>query len=59
MAYMCLHGYGECDGCGYCTPPVRCPVCGEEVGEQLYSKDGGIIGCDQCIDIIDIENFEE
>lgn len=18
MAYMCLHGYGECDGCGRC-----------------------------------------
>lgn len=19
MAYMCLHGYGECDSCGYCS----------------------------------------
>jgi hypothetical protein len=21
MAYMCTKGYGECDGCGYCTEP--------------------------------------
>lgn len=19
MAYMCIKGFGECDGCGYCT----------------------------------------
>ena len=22
MAYMCRLGYGECDGCGYCTEGI-------------------------------------
>ena len=30
MAYMCVKGFGECDGCGYCTEET------EETYEEEY-----------------------
>lgn len=29
----------------------RCPECGEEC-EELYVKDGLVIGCDQCMEAV-------
>lgn len=60
MAYMCKLGYGECDACGKCVlkESVKCPVCGFEP-EKLYSSDGAIIGCDRCIEVIDVEDYEQ
>lgn len=59
MAFMCLYGYGECDACGRCEKTILCPICGEEVTEHLFRRDGEIVGCDQCIDIVDVEDYEE
>ena len=60
MAYMCLYGNGECDACGRCVlKRAKCPVCGEEPESHLYSSDGAIIGCDQCIDTVDVDEYEE
>ena len=33
-------------------PPIYCPFCGEEC-EKFYKRDGEVIGCDMCIDIVD------
>ncbi len=41
----------------YEMTPFYCPVCGEEVYEVVYKRDGIIIGCDQCID--ETEFWEE
>lgn len=30
MAYMCRHGFGECDACGWCCP---------EEEEEIYTED--------------------
>ena len=60
MAYMCEYGGGECDGCGRCVLKViKCPVCGEEPESQLYRCDGEIIGCDRCVETVDVEDYEE
>lgn len=34
-----------------------CPVCGEEC-EKYYILDGDIVGCDMCIDEVDVTNDE-
>lgn len=56
MAYHCIRGKGECDGCMDCRPepePIYCDICGAEV-EYLYKDiNGDVVGCDQCIRKID------
>ena len=56
MAYRCVQGYGECNGCMKCNPDPHyyCPVCGEEVYETVFvANDGTILGCDNCAQIKD------
>ena len=51
MAYRCVQGYGECNGCMKCNPDPHyyCPVCGEEDYEPVFgANDGTRLGCDNC-----------
>ena len=59
MAYPCkLSGVGECDGCGKCNKArYICPVCESEEPKKLYEKDGEIIGCSDCIEVVDGEDY--
>lgn len=61
MAYTCvLTGCGECDGCGECRKPkFVCPVCDAEEPEKLYKRDGDIIGCSDCVEEVDSEDYLE
>jgi hypothetical protein len=36
-----------------------CPVCGEECDEFYRDKDGDILGCENCIDIVDSYVLED
>jgi len=38
--------------------PYYCPICGEEVENGVYKLDDEIIGCDQCIKFVPVENIE-
>jgi hypothetical protein len=54
MAYRCVNGNHECDGCGRCKKEKSyyCPICGEEVYETVFvSNDGEVIGCENCAQI--------
>lgn len=54
MAYHCVRGPGECDGCGECSKSKTyyCPVCGEAVFEVVYVDDlGTVLGCENCAQI--------
>ena len=61
MAYTCvLSGVGECDGCGECLKPkFVCPIGDAGEPEKLYKKDGVIIGCSDCIEEVDSEDYLE
>lgn len=54
MAYLCIrNGRVECDCCGECRGggedgPV-CPVCGSPEAREVYTLNGDIIGCDECL----------
>lgn len=62
MAYMCVrHSGKECDCCHECRggeqeeeKVLECPVCGSSTCDYLYKQDGSVIGCDDCIDRVDI-----
>ena len=61
MAYQCIRGGGECDGCGECQekPPI-CPICGEPVHETVYKNaEGDVVGCENCIERCDPEELFE
>lgn len=54
MAFRCVKGRGECNGCMDCKPEVHyyCPICGEEVYETVFvDNDGDVIGCENCAEI--------
>ncbi len=39
-------------GCpGNTDAPPRCPICGAEFPEALYSRDGEVIACDSCVEV--------
>jgi len=61
MAYTCtLTGCGECDGCGECNKAkYDCPMCGAKEPEKLYKRDGEYIGCSDCIEEVDGEDYLE
>lgn len=51
MGYICIKGYGECDGCMACNPEPHyyCPICGKEVYETVFVDNSGeVIGCENC-----------
>lgn len=59
MAYMCVNGNRECNGCLECKKEwsqekTFCPVCDWELekGEKMYKDiDGNYVGCQHCIEI--------
>ena len=38
--------------------PIKCPVCNQEC-ETFYKKHGEILGCDMCVDIVDVWEHQE
>lgn len=38
MAYMCILGHGECDGCMECYPKPTCKHCGKVLTDDEYSE---------------------
>lgn len=40
------------------TVPV-CPICGEETDTLYADKDGEIVGCDNCVHMVDAWDWEE
>ena len=48
----CKYVERECGNCGQCATEklYYCPVCGNEVYENVYQSNGIIVGCDQCIE---------
>ena len=61
MALACVSGGKECNGCMGCQPeptPFYCPVCNEEVEEMVYKIDSEIIGCDACVEAVDVADIE-
>ena len=54
MAFMCVNGKNECDGCMSCKPEPHyyCPVCGGECFETVFvNNEGEVIGCEKCAEI--------
>ena len=63
MAYRCVKNtYKECDGCMACRSNkiYYCPCCGNEVYETVYvDMHYDVIGCDQCVHPMDLEEVME
>ena len=62
MAYQCVRGGGECDGCQACMPEEKkvCPICGYDDVSRYYvnSNTGDVVGCDECIsEVKDLEDL--
>lgn len=59
MAYMCVNGNRECNGCLGCKKEwsqerTFCPVCDWELekGEKMYKDiDNNCVGCQHCMTI--------
>lgn len=55
MAYQCVRGGGECDGCGGCAPkPVMVDYNGVPIyeGEEYYDFDGEIVAEESLMDYV-------
>ena len=61
MAYCCvLTGIGECYGCGECKKAkFVCPICDAEEPKKLYKNNGIVVGCSDCIEVVDGEDYLE
>lgn len=53
MAFPCIYGYKECDGCGRCESKyeIFCECCGEPLTDYFYDI-GGEILCEDCMNEI-------
>lgn len=51
MALTCVNGARECTGCGACGAEEErvCPYCGDWQMEEIFYREGEIIGCSSCI----------
>ena len=48
-----VHDYPEPDE----VPEAHCPVCGN-ICDKVYVQDGEIIGCNECVDEDDPDNYD-
>jgi hypothetical protein len=62
MAYPCVLGGGECDGCQRCQNQEKkvCPICGHDDVSKYYVNyyTSDVVGCDECMrEVRDLEEL--